>query len=787
MRGHVQIDGYDYNVLSYTKALADKMATKTGRGSSKYSDQQNWDYFVQEDWSAGLGKVKEEDMGSVFTLGDTRRSGKAGLLPFPVPINTYGYERMPMTGSVTVGSTGTYQYLSIRVADYTPASDTHIVLRLLVKTPASDVTLGLTLHADTSSSDCTPVAGTLATAAPVVSASNIPGFQWWEYVWDLSTAKSGADVILMTVASGSVEIAVGDASTGGTTNWILSDGSSWGTHSSNTPTAYAAAYKASNSYRGFWVGAYELGLPVWFSNSTEVLVTNQKLFLLFDDDVVTGSTSYGTTVEDVSSAAFTIATASDSYAMDRGFYMCFFKENMYFYDLEDGTWTSLSVKGERVDVGGGYLWRSKQADGGLDGYIYYSADETTWTEIHVGQFVVDIKWWGDFLWFLTQTGLWRVGYGDAPLRTTTMEFSITARIEEWANKLYIIDGRDMLEFDGSTIRNISPMAESRLPGFAKGTITAFWGTNSYLYVAISASDGGRSGVYAYNGNGWTCCFLMGSDVIIDDIIVEKSSAYDQADWNIMHVGTASGYYKWSFFDTGSVPEPTIELGGAGEYFSYQPMWTETPWLYGGIKNLDKDWESIGVAVERAVATSSGAATSCSYDVSLYYKEGENDGWTLLGTESYSDTEQFTEKRFPLAARPSGLKLKVGILLQPTDNDNTAQFAPYVAANIVKYLAMLRDRWAWNLVLSLSDKQELADGSRDGRNQSQMIEDIESGVVKETGPFIFRDIDTKQYEVKVTTANMNPDELAWDKQRNRPRYTSIYTIGLEQVTTEEYSG
>lgn len=785
MRGHVELDGKPYNILSYTKTLADKMATKTGRGSSKYSDQQNWDYFVQEDWTAGIGKIKEEDLGSVFLVGDARHSGKVGLLPYPTPINIDDYARQPVTGSVTVGDTGTYDYLSVRINDSTPASDTHIVVRMLVKTPASDLTLSFGLYDDLSGTNVTPNGSSLATAAPTISASNIPGFQWWEYMWDIVSAQSTADVVRIGCTT-SFEVALGSADTLGTSLWLFYDGASWTEDGNNCPLAYAAGFTDYNSYLGFWTGAYELGLPVWCSYSSEVIVTNQKLFLLFDNDVVTGATTYTTDVRGVSSAALTVAVASDSYASDRGFYLCFYSEDMYFYSLEDGTWTSLSVQGQRVDVGGGYLWRSRTTTN-RDGYIYYSADETTWDEIHVGQSVRDIKWWGDFLWFVTNTGLWRIGYGDAPLRTIEMTFSDNVTLEEWANKLYIIDGRDLLEFDGGTIRNVSPMSEPRIPGYAKGTISAVWGTNSYLYAGVTAATGGRSGVYAYNGNGWTCCFLFGSDVQIVDIIAEKTSEYDNADWNIMHVMTESGYYKWSFFDTGSVPEPTIQLGGGGEYFAYQSAWVETPWVYGGIKNLNKDWESVGVAVERALATESGVATSCSYDLSMYYKAEEGDAWTLLGTSSYTDTDQFTETRFSdLTTRPNGLKLKFGILLQPKDSDNTAQFAPYISAHIIKYLAMLRDRWAWNLVLTLTGGQELAGGSKDARSTADMLEDVEDGAIKEDGPIIFRDINGKQYEVKVNNASMNPDELRWDNKTNMPAYTAIYSVSIEQMTTTEYN-
>ena len=800
MRGHVELDGKPYNVTGYRKALADQMAIKTGRGSNTYADQQNWDYFVQEDWTAGLGKIKAQDMGAPFLLGDMRRSGRLGLLPYPVPIDshahdTYAYEREPMTGSITVGDTGTYKYLSIRPGPgFVKASDRYLVVRMLVKTPAASTPYGLRFFNQTSASNAAPNGSALKSnaTAGTLYASMLPGFHWHEYVWDLSSASATYDVLRIECST-HMEIAVGSSAAGATTNWALSDsaGTSWSAPG-NTPLVYAVGYPTDATYSGFFTGMYELGLPVF----TKVAAGSTSPFMLFDDDLITGSTSYGTTVENVvlASGAY-VASPSDAVSTETGmYYGVSGNANLFlhYYSLEDGSNTSLGVIARHVDIGGGFLWRTFAASNGSKVEdIYYTADESTWSQVNVkGQNIRDIQFWGEFLWFITDTGLWYVGYGDAPLRVMETYFSPNAKLFEWSSRLYIIDGSDMLEFDGGSVRNVSPMNNPKLPGIIKGTITAVTSTNAYFYIGITASaDDGRSGVYVWNGSGWGCCFLFGSNVEVVDILAEKGSEYDGLnDFRTMHIVTETGYFKWAFYDSGTVPEPTEDAGAAGIYVGYQSMWLETPWLYGGIVTLDKDWESVSVVMERSIATSDAtAATSCEYDLDIYYKEDESDAWTLLDSSSHQDEDHVTEARFPLASRPRGKKLRVAVLLTPKDQQTTAQFAANLTGLIIKYHAMLRDRWSWQLSIPVGDKLQLADGSTDYRSFEEMVTDIEESMVRETGPFIMRDINGKEYEVKVNSTAFDPTDMKWDRGRKRPKYTGVYSVSLEQTTTTEYTG
>lgn len=766
-QSHIELDGRPYNIVTtnYRKTVANPMAAKTGQGTSSLQDQQNWDYFVQETWNGGIGQSEESTTGAWFIVGDARHSGQVSLASTLTAHRAgdseqvYPRENSTPRGGVTIGDEAgsDYEKISLHFND-DPTNIQYGVVHLLVQTPSADVTVELNIYEATSTSDTTPSGASLYSENFTIYAHNIPGYQYVCFPVTFTAVGTTATVITLETTT---QFTLAHSTVNGGDHdefYTYYNGASWVTSGAQSPCASVKSYYDEDYITGYWLYHHNSKTyPYWYG-------AGGKLYYGLDNHDGAG---------DAYTPSGVTADATDATMDDAFVYMAYGSSHTARQlAANTGLETDLTVNATRIEIGGGYLWRSYQRS------IFYSSDKTTWTEIETGENIIDIEHYNGSLHYITRSGLYYIGSGDVVIRITRASFADDAEFLNWQGRLYIRNIKDLMEYDGSSIRDISLLTSGGLPEKMDGDITALWGTNLYLYAGISATndDGGYSGLYAYNGQGWCCLFLFGNDCTINSIYMRANPTYTAGPYQDLWVNTDVGIYYVQTHEYKQTPSKLFTTVYA--HYS-RPFWVETPWIYGGLKTLVKDWESVTLAIDRAIDTQ-----SADWSTTVYYKVDEGDSWTQLGTDTYEDEDVIVEHRWSnLTTRPASKKMKIGILHQPLDWDYTDQNVPRLRTMSIKYHAMLRDRWQWSINVPASDAP-MASGRSNPYSKAEQETHLD-GLIQQDGPFILRDITGAQYEVKVLAGFSQPTKIEWVD--NSLSYVLMYSLTLDQVTTEEYSG
>ena len=162
-------------------------------------------------------------------------------------------------------------------------------------------------------------------------------------------------------------------------------------------------------------------------------------------------------------------------------------------------------------------------------------------------------------------------------------------------------------------------------------------------------------------------------------------------------------------------------------------WIEFPWFDAGLKEAEKDIESVYIAGE----------FTATENVTVYWKDDDSTIWEELGTITAGGTELV----WPDVTRPQTKRIKLGLLLESQTNTST----PVVEAVVLRYMTMARDKWQWFLPVRLADDLEMLDGSLEARTFTTQWTDIVNAVTG-SAPIRYRDVDREWYKVKVLDAH-----------------------------------
>lgn len=91
--------------------------------------------------------------------------------------------------------------------------------------------------------------------------------------------------------------------------------------------------------------------------------------------------------------------------------------------------------------------------------------------------------------------------------------------------------------------------------------------------------------------------------------------------------------------------------------------------------------------------------------------------------------------------------------------------------------MIRDRWSWNISLSVADGKEMFDGSISEYPAEEQRAHLNAAITQ-TLPVRLIDIDGRRYSVKVEGATENIEKL--ERINETVRYDSVYSLTLVQV-------
>jgi hypothetical protein len=191
---------------------------------------------------------------------------------------------------------------------------------------------------------------------------------------------------------------------------------------------------------------------------------------------------------------------------------------------------------------------------------------------------------------------------------------------------------------------------------------------------------------------------------------------------------------------------------------------ETDRIFGGLMDVDKDWESVKVL---------GDNISTDYPVRVYWLDDDSLYWEYLGEITESGQElRWTD----YDTRPNSKRLCLGLGLYAR---NSADWAgtPIVRAVRVKYHNMTRDTYRWNLPIQVSDQQMLMDHTLNPYTATEQRAHLDS-LTRSIPPIFYEDVDGTVYEVKVLDDTGQMDKL--ELIDGVKVYSQVRRLTVEQV-------
>lgn len=748
MRGHIKLGAVgalrDYmlvDVRQYLESTANQMAAQIGGGAGDYNDLQSWSAWVMDDWRGGLGK-KDAAAGG-FLYGDTETrypneirlpkaltmgyhvdgTGLNDARPFAPPTHS-------LESSITIGTTQAVTRVGRKFRS--PGAVTSVTVKLTL--PNVVITGGITV-ALFSNSGGAP-SSSLATA----SVTPVAGIGYSDYLATITyTTTLGTDyhiVIYPTTNGVTLTLPVFTTSVPATTFYNY-NGSSW---SATTAAGFIHEVRGreANATTGTFVVDFAAFGALIIAGDTRT--NDQKVSLSWMSNL---GTAYAATISD-------LLVLGDILLVGQG------NSSNAYQVADDGSRTDLTVYGNKFAYWNGLVYRSVEND------LYYSNDLSTWTgpisTCPNGWEIRGMAGHGDYLYISCDDGLYYLGYGDQILKVTnwaSIEATNGKHMMNYHSVLYISAGEALFRWDGSNLLPMGLDLGEGLPANRSGTVAALVQQNNWLLCAINATSG-QDSIWAYNDQGWHHVALLPVGVVVADMTYQRSTKR-------LHILTTTGMI-FSVYTPDVAKEPASSSGWAAY------GWVETDWFYGGLKEVQKDFESIYL---------SGENLASGQYVQVYWQDDDSTDWELLGTV----TADRTELRWSdYTKRPNSRQIKLALALYT----NNVLISPIVRAVRVKFLPMVTDWSRWRLPIQISDRQMMTDDHVNIYTAQQQRAHLKA-LSKQVPPVIFEDADGTRYEVKVVDASFQIDRYEYMDLIAMPSISGVYHVTVEQVTQAEYAG
>lgn len=738
--GHIRLgnpgDLRDYILVEpkqYQKAPANQMAAKLGGGAGSYDDLLAWQGWLQENWQAGVGKREVEDGGFLYAELETRFKGQL-CLPLwydfeatgnPVPTEL---SNTP-AGIDTILELTTTSNPSKLAFKITPGSSVSLERSWALLFDLTSTNSKLSIYSNSGGSP-----GTLLSSATGTGGNSLT----FDYVNHATTRNLTAGTtywVVIEATTGTIKVPVYDHGSTASTRkqW---NGSSW-----------------SNSQYSFFFFLHNAG-------GAQRIVDYQAV-----PHFSIGSNLYNWTGSAIATSTTGVASSLVTDAITFGDKIWFAHDNEDPVDTWDGASVALTAFDATLfATWNGYLWRSYQNN------AYYTADGTTWTgPIQIGPDGFNITGMAGLerdMYISTSEALYKVA-----------EFDQVFGVCKWNNvserngrgminhqgALYIPTYSDILRFGGTEFMSVNPMKDEGLPALKQGRVVSLASHNYWLFAIISTDNSNDSKwplLLAWNDQGWHYIGkLLQND--LDDIYNEASIHWDTAN-DLLWI--AGDYTLYRYRLPVDHQNPYKDNSGNVKFFPGGML--ETPWFYGGLRELQKDCESVYI---------SGENITSSRPVRVYWKDDDSTDWELLGTVT-SNRQELRWSDY--TTRPNTRQIKLGLVLYTDDNTES----PRVDVVRLKYMTMVHDRFRWQLPVMVSDQQQMLDGEINIHTARQMRRHIDS-MVNSVPPVIFEDMDGTQYEVKILSAVENVQEYRYED--SQLKIVWVYNISLEQVNAGTY--
>lgn len=768
MSGHIKLgepgDLRDYlliNPKQRQRSLANPMAAKLAVGAGGYDDLQNWGAWLMENWEAGVGKKEATEEGMLYSELDTRFRQQLILPPQYDICQAYlstgqsliANEFDGLSSTITVSATGAIRKIAVKftkAGSYTRGNSTYILLSggqvaTLTGTTVTATQVQADIYTYVST---TPTAGTLK-ATGTAYLTGDPNMYWCRFDHSGNTSFSAADYWLVLSTYGGESFTLPVESVVSSSNQRVYDGTSWAN------SEYQFYYQIGVTESGKTAGAVKMINCVNDTGAQTAYALGANWLNRWQ------TTGVFTSAKTVSATCVDMVTFGDVLYIGRG------ASDMYKFTPSSGSLSTLSGKKASVlTTWNGYLWRAHEND------VWYSTDGSTWVgPLQIGPDGFSVRGMaglGDDMYCSTDEGLYRVGMGDLVFGVTrwNSENSLNGKnMIHHQGSIFIPVGQDLFQYGGAEVLSVGPNKEEGLPFTKQGNITALISHNYWLIAACSpttASGYRWPTVWAWNGQGWHFIARIPSNCTVQSLCWDTTPIDGTWAGSYLWVGTSQEIIKIKMPD----PHPNPYLSNTKKYFSAGYM--ETNWFTGGLKEIQKDVESVYAAGENLSSTRYA---------DVYWQDDDSTSWEYLGRVT-SNRQELRWSDYD--TRPNTRQIKLSMVLVSNDDDST----PLISAIRVKFMSMVSDRWRWNLPVLISTQQQMLDGEVRIETAAQLRTHLDS-MITSVPPVIFEDVDSVQYEVKVLSASEQIDKYEYNN--GDIQIDSVYALQLEQVTTGAYTG
>ena len=742
------------NTDLYSKSPANQFAAKLATGAGDYDDLQNWSYWVQDNWQLGVGQKDAEGGGFLYGECETRYPEQIFLsrhlhLEMQDSLNVYALDASQVSGERTIGTAETFRKWAVRIG----GGSGRVLNNLWIYLKNNGETYTVRLSGETSSAP-----GTSVTTVTITTDSTTPGYAWYKTSAINQAITSTAYWVSLEVASsGTLPVVSAEHATPNSAKYY--NGSAW-----VATTDYFGILMNSDAYGND-------GTVPEISAGTEDLYGGVQIIEFNDILYVTGPTS-NLFKRGVIAPGWTAATtnhqASQLLSLGNHLYMALNTTDISTaMDTAEAsvTFEVAGVTGNIYHMAqwGGYLW-------GSDGHqVFYTSVSppslaTNWTgPITIGmtgETVTGLAGLGDYMYVSTEKELVYVGFGDFVFGVAVYGSPSSengGKMMHYQGQLFIPVQESLLRYDGSNMLPVGIDLGEGLPPDLQGDVATLTSTNNWLLMGVNPRNTSTKGgtVWAWTTQGWHHIAHLPPGLKISCLYYRRSNQR-------LYIGTTRGLvFSLYLPDVASVVDTTEpEFAPVG--------WQETDWFFGGLKEVEKDFESVYI---------SGEDFAAGQYAKVYWKDDASTAWELLGTVT-SDRQELRWSDY--TTRPSSRQIKIGIELHT--NDSAA--SPLIRAIRIKYHPMVSDWFRWSFPVLCSNNQQELGSTTSTYNANQKRAHLDT-LITQIPPFIFRDMDGVQYECKVMGCAIQNDDVEWIN--GELVFNSIYNMTIEQIRNGVYTG
>lgn len=783
-RGHIRLgfagqEMKDYVLKNpimhnYRKYLANPQAEKLNIGERRYQDQNNWDYFVMSDWQAGVGQKDPEAGGFLYSNSDTRFPEQVILCPWAEPTS--------LIDSTNLSSSTRHPFYTL-IAGNTlaipTAAPTGLEVEVIWVFLDSDKESLITLSLYTSVGN---EPNTLIDVATSGFSDSTPGGQWVRFDFQ-SVVVVPSSFFMVIEGDTDIEFCIGD----GDGACLLGSGGTWS-------SVFSGNRQPLHVIR-------ENGIPITQETGVRKIISFNDTVYLFCDDF------YSKWNEDnnVWGAPVTIGSTkyvTDAIVFDGKIWIAFGDSaDMRTLNASDTLATVTGIKATNLLVYNGYLWRSFSGN-----EVKYTANGSTWSPDFVMNIgppdykVTALVGLEQDIIVTTEEGLYRIAPGDwvfgiAPwgsIRQSNGQNSLN-----WNGAVTIPTGQDLLRYsqDGS-IMSIGLNRREGLPEGKQGRITTQLNFNNWLVAGVSPTasldftiiigtedanfiacedevvlgipgafpSGGHASLWAWNVEGWHSLGILLPNMYVESLLYQRDS---ETMWIVLRDSQYVIPCKLR------LPNDLTNPAKDNRELWFSPYgWLETDWYDGRLLEIPKDYESLYVATE---------FVSDNQPIELYWMDSEGVNahkWVKLGECNAQDTLEIRWDDY--AFRPNSRRLKFGVLLKSNNSART----PILNAFRAKFVAVVGDRYGWNLRIMVSINPEGVDGKLISETPSQLQEALE-GFERSVPPFILQDLDGRSYEVRMISSYQEVEHYEY-LPGDEVRLDIVHNWNIEQVWEGQYT-